>query len=128
MELLIKGAAIGVVASVLGLVIKKNTPELAILLALSAAALILGLGLDLLGTVTDFFDQLLDKAGISSALFTPVLKCMGIGVLARIASDICKDAGNTTAASCVELVATISGVCVSIPLMRTVVEMLESFL
>ena len=128
MELLIKGAALGVIASILVLVIKKNTPELALLLALSAAVLILGLGFSLIDTVTAFLDNLLAKTGISAALFAPVLKCMGIGVVARIASDVCKDAGNTTAASCVELVAAVSGVCVSIPLMRTVIQMLESFL
>ena len=128
MEFLIKGSVIGVIASVLGLLLKKNTPEFALLLTISAAAAIIGFSLSVLGNIKDFVYEIAEKGAVNSALLTPLVKCVGISVCAKLASDICKDAGFSASASAVELVASAAALYAALPLMRAVLKMTESFL
>lgn len=128
MDFLIKGSVIGVVASVIGLMLKKNVPEFALLLTLSAATAILCFAFAVLGDVKEFVLEVAEKGAISSALMSPVLKCAGISVCAKLASDVCKDAGYAASASAVELVASAAALYAALPLMRTVLKMTESFL
>lgn len=128
MDFLIKGSVIGVVASVIGLMLKKNVPEFALLLTLSAATAILCFAFAVLGDVKEFVLEVAEKGAISSALLSPVLKCAGISVCAKLASDVCKDAGYAASASAVELVASAAALYAALPLMRTVLKMTESFL
>lgn len=128
MDFLIKGSVIGVIASVLGLLLKKNAPEFALLLTVSAAAAIIGFALSVLGNIKDFVYELAERGAVSSALLMPLVKCVGISVCAKLASDICKDAGFSASASAVELVAAASALYAALPLMRAVLKMTESFL
>ena len=125
---MIKGSVIGVIASVLGLLLKKNAPEFALLLTVSAAAAIVGFALSILGNIKDFVYELAERGAVSSALLAPLVKCVGISVCAKLASDICKDAGFSASASAVELVAAASALYAALPLMRAVLKMTESFL
>ena len=128
MEFLIKGSVIGVIASVLGLLLKKNAPEFALLLTLSAAAAIIGFALSIMGDIKDFVYEVAERGAVSSVLLTPLVKCVGISVCANLASDICKDAGFSASASAVELVASAAALYAVLPLMRAVLKMTESFL
>ena len=128
MEVLIRAAAIGMIASVIGMLVKKNSPEMALLLSVSAGIIIIGLAINMLSGLKDFIEDLADGAGISHAILLPVIKSIGIGIAGRIASDVCKDAGHSSSASAVELTAAIAAIYVSIPLMRTVIHMLQSFM
>jgi stage III sporulation protein AD len=65
---------IGIVASVIGLILKKNAPEFALLLTISAALAILCFALDIFSELKGFFAEVAESAAISSALLTPVMK------------------------------------------------------
>jgi hypothetical protein len=62
MEILIKVAAVAVAGTVLGLVIKKNSPEMALMLTISLALIALYLAFDTIKAVTDFVTALADQA------------------------------------------------------------------
>jgi len=128
MDFLIKSSVIGVVASVIGLMMKKNVPEFALLLTLSAATAILCFAFAVLGDVRDFLYEVAEKGAVSSAMLSPVLKCVGISVCAKLVSDVCRDAGYAASASAVELVASAAALYAALPLMRAVLKMTESFL
>ena len=128
MEVLLKAAAVAVVGAVLGLVLKKNTPEISLLLSMAISCAVLALGAELLKDVLDFVTSLTEVTNISSASISAVLKAVGIGIVTRIAVDICKDSGQTSAASSVELAGTVTALFVAMPLMETVLEMIRSLL
>ncbi|NLO47101.1 MAG: hypothetical protein GX111_02080 [Clostridiales bacterium] len=128
MEMLIRGAVLGIVASAIGLMIRKNSPEMALLLSISAGIVILYFAFNMLSGVKSFIEELADSAGLSPAILLPVLKNVGIAIAGKLASDICKDADQTASAGAVELVASAAAIYVSIPLMRTVLQMLKSFM
>ena len=128
MDILIRAVILGLVGSTLCLVIKKNSPELGLVLALSIALLVVGLGMELVNTILDFVEVLQDAAGLSPALLTPVIKTVGIGIVTRLAADICKDAGQGAIASTVELAGTVAALYIALPLMQTVFQMIGGLL
>jgi len=128
MDLVIRALILGVVGSVLCLVLKKNSPELGLMLALATALLVMGLGVELIGAIVHFAETLNDAAGLSPALLGPVLKTVGIGILTRLAADICKDAGQGAIASTVELAGTVAALYIALPLMQTVFQMIGGLL
>jgi len=123
-----RAVAIGIVGAVLGLVLKRSNPEIGILLSLSVSLLVLGLGMQVMGAVLEFVDTLQSATNLSPALFGPVLQTVGIGILTRIASDICKDAGQGAIASSLELAGTVVALYIALPLMQTVLQMIGRLL
>ena len=123
-----RAVAIGIVGSVLGLVLKRSNPEIGLLLALAVALLVVGLGARVVGVILDFADTLQAATSLSPALFEPVLQTVGIGILTRISSDICKDAGQGAIASTVELAGTVAALYIALPLMQAVFRMIGGLL
>ena len=103
MELAAKAAALGVCAALMALLLKKSNAELALCLGLGAAAAILLAALGLAEDILDAAERARELSGLSPALFSPVVKCVGIGLICGLGSEACKDAGSGQLASAVEL-------------------------
>lgn len=124
MELIIKSAVAAVVAAVVSLVIKKSNPELSLMLGVLAAAVALYYGCRAIEPVLDMIREFSQSAALSSSFYTPVLKCLGIGIVTQIGSSICKDAGQAAAATGVELCGTAAAVLCTLPLVRSILSMI----
>ena len=125
---LMRTAAAALIAVGLIALLRKNVPELAYLLAA-----VVGLGaalvfLNIFSNIRAFLDSLSGAAGLSQTVTAPVFKAMGIGLVSKLAADLCADAGQGAIASAVELVGTAGAVYVAMPLMRGVFDMIGSLL
>ena len=119
-----KAAALGVGVSAVILLIKKSNPEMALVLGLATGILVLRLAFELISGVGEVIDVAVRLSALEEELVTPVLKCIGIGVVTKLASDTCKDAGSSTIGSAVELVGAASALYVTLPLLKTLVQMI----
>ena len=72
MAILVKIAAVAVAGAILSLVIRKNSPEMSLLLTISLALIAIALAFDLISGVTDFLKSLADTAEISPAVLSIV--------------------------------------------------------
>jgi stage III sporulation protein AD len=126
MTILIKVAAIAVAGAVLGLVIKKNSPDMALMLTISLALIALYLAFDTIKGVTDFITSLADAAQISPAVLTVVLKAVGISIVTKLSSDVCRDAGQSSVASGIELTGSFAALYIALPLFKTVMDMIKT--
>ena len=126
MEILVKAAAVSVVGAVLAIVLKKNSPEMALLLTVSLGCLVLYLAVDVVTNVAQFMDDLSSVAGISSASLAIVMKTVGIAILTKLAAGICSDAGQGSVASALELMGSAAALYIALPLMKTVFQMVSS--
>ena len=124
MAILIKVAAVAVTGAVLGLVIKKNSPEMAIMLTISLALLALFLAFDTIRSVTDFIKSLANAAQISPAVLTVVFKAVGISIITKLSADVCRDAGQSSVASGIELTGAFAALYIALPLFKTVMDMI----
>ena len=58
----------------------------------------------------------------------PLLKAVGVGVVTQISSDICSEGGQKTLARIVELCGVFAAILVTLPLMRTSLEMIREMM
>jgi Stage III sporulation protein AC/AD protein family. len=128
MEMIIKTAAIGITGASIALLLKKSMPEIASLLSIATAIVILFIALDGFLGISKFIEELIDTAGLSSAVVSPVIKTVGIGLITKLSSDICRDSGQSTAGTVVDTAGTIAAITVALPLMKTVFSMISSLI
>ena len=116
--------ALCVVGGILALVLKKTSPEQALLLVLCAAVAGLALLTDGLGELVEFLRELGERSGVSETLFVPLYKTVGIGLVAKVGGDLCRDAGGAALASVVETAGAVCALLAAMPLLRAVLELL----
>ena len=128
MEAMAKLAAVGVTAVVLSAVLKKNTPELALLLVLAAGLWMLALAAQGLGAAVALMEELAQLAGLSEALLEPVFKTVALSILTRLTVEICRSAGEGGAAAFVETAGTVLALLAALPLVRAVAQLMGELL
>ena len=128
MDLMVKVAAGAITAAVLGVVLRKNTPELALLLALAAGLWMVALVADGLGAVVALMEELTSLASLSEELLEPVVKTVALSILTRLTAEVCKSAGEGGVAAFVETAGTVLALVVALPLVRAVVLMMTEML
>lgn len=128
MEAMAKLTAVGVTAVVLSAVLKKNTPELALLLVLAVGVWMLVLVANGLGAVVALMEELADQAGLSETLLEPVVKTVALSILTRLTAEICRSAGEGGVAAFVETAGTVLALLAALPLVRAVAQLMGELL
>ena len=123
-----KVAAAAMVAAVLGVLLRKHVPELALLLTLCAGLWILSAVLDGLGAVAQLMEELRQLAGISEELIEPVVKTVVISVLTKLTVELCRASGEGGVAAFVETAGTVLAIVVALPLVRAVTMLMTEIL
>lgn len=123
-----KIAAVGLTAAVLGTVLRRNTPELALLLVLCAGVWILAAVAGGLGAVVELMEELAGLAGLSEELLEPVVKTVALSILTRLTAEICRCAGESGLAAFVETAGTVLALVVALPLVRAVTVLMAEML
>ena len=116
MEIVIRAAAAAVVGSILALLLRKYTPELSLSVAIVTGTVVVWIGASVCAKVTETLRSLAELGGVTAVYLTPVMKCVGIALVTQLASQICRDAQQGSAASAVELCGTVCALYVSLPL------------
>ena len=124
MEQALQAAAFCVIGALLAVVVKRGSPELALLVTLGTAAAGLLFLAGLLEELTVFLQELSDSGGISHRLLTPLYKTVGIALVVKVGGELCRDAGESALASVVETAGAVCALLVALPLLRTVLELL----
>lgn len=125
---IIKVAAAAVAAAVCAVVVRKQAPELGLVLAACAGAVLLLYCSGALRSVVELMDKLMEAGGISPQVVGPVVKTAGIAIVTRLSADFCRDAKEGGLASAVELAGTALALVAVLPLMTAVVDALAGLL
>ena len=121
-------AALAVAAALCALVVKREAGGAALVLGLAAGAVILGQILGAAEAVRALMDELGERAGLSPAVLDPVIKTVGIAILTRISSEVCRDAGESGIAAAVETAGAVLALWIALPLLRAVLDTVTSLL
>jgi len=123
-ELSIQAAVLCVAAALLALVVKRGSPESALLLTLGAAAVVLLSLAGSLETLVEFLERLVEESGLSRELFIPLYKTVGIALVVKIGGSLCRDAGESALSSVVETAGAVCALLAALPLLRAVLALL----
>lgn len=123
-----KIAVLAIVAALCAVVVKKQAPEIAVVLALTAGTIVLLSCIQSLSKILDFLYELAEFGGISQAVIRPVIKVSGIAIVTKVTVEICKDAKESGLASFVETAGTVLALFTVLPLMAAVLSTLTDLL
>ncbi|MBD5118776.1 MAG: stage III sporulation protein AD [Clostridiales bacterium] len=125
---MIKIAAAAVAAALCAVVVRRQSPEIALVLGIGACALIVLYCSGALTAVMELVDKLAEAGNLSAQAVEPVIKTAGIAIVTRLAADFCKDAQEGGLASAVELAGTALALAAALPLMSAVLDVLTRLL
>ena len=128
MEVMVRVAAVAVTAAVLGAVLRKNTPELSLLLALAAGIWMLSLTANALGSALELLKELTALTGVEEELLRPVVKTVAISLITRLTAEVCRGTGEGGVAAFVETAGTVLALGVSLPMIRAVMILMGELL
>ncbi len=124
MEQVLQAAALCVTASLLAMVVRRGSPETALLLALGAAAVVLAALADPLAQVLAFAEELGRRSGISEELLAPLYKTVAIALVVRVGGSLCRDAGESALGAVVETAGAVCALLAALPLIQTAASLL----
>ena len=122
MDILIKAACLLLVASLIGLLLRKQSPEFSLLINLASVTVVFILSCSIAEELKDAMETVDRMTQNTAALIHPVLKCLAIAFISRISSELCRDASQGAASSAVEFMGTLCALGVSAPLIMSVVK------
>ena len=125
---MIRVAAAAVAAAVCAVVVRKQAPELSLVLTVCAGAVILLYCSGALTAAMELMDKLVTAGGLSEQVVEPVVRTSGIAIVTRLAADFCRDAKEGGLASAVELAGTALALVTVLPLMSAVVDLLTGLI
>lgn len=124
MEQALQAAGLCVAGAVLALVVRRGSPEMALLLVLGTAIpVLLGVS-ESLGQLVVFLKELGEESGLPGELFLPLYKTLGIALVVRVGGSLCRDAGESALAATLETAGAVCALAMALPLLRAVLDLL----
>ncbi len=114
---------IGIIAVILTVTIRQQKPEIAMLVSIVAGLLIFVLIVVKLTSVIDFIKTFSRKADIDATYITILLKIVGIAYIAEFGAEVCKDAGESSIASKIELAGKVTIVILAVPIITSLLDL-----
>jgi stage III sporulation protein AD len=119
---LIAIVGVGIIAALLSIVIKQYKPEFGMYISLIAGVIILLVIIREIAPVLDVINELINAVSLDAAYGAALLKALAICYITQLASDTCRDSGETAIASKIEMAGKLAIVLVSLPLFKGVVD------
>ena len=120
MDVTLQTAAVCVLAAILALVLKKDSPQTALLLTIAAATAAFLFLVAQLDELLRFLREMSELGGIRQEWIGPLYKTIGIALVVKIGGNLCRDAGESALSSVIEISGTICALLVSLPILRMV--------
>lgn len=120
---IIKVAFIGILTALLYALLRQIKPEIAPLLIIGGASVILVMLTDSLLGVSSQVDEMMSLAGIEKENVLILMKALGICVVTQFAADICYDNSCSSVAAAVELAGRVGALALAMPMLKTVAQL-----
>lgn len=124
---IVKIAIIGIVGVLLALQFKSHKPEYGVYVGISIGILIFYYAVQSLEKVMGQLSALQKYMGAGQGYMGILLKVMGITYICEFSAGICKDAGQQSVASQIELLGRLAVMFSGLPVILAVIEQLEEF-
>lgn len=121
-------AGLGIVAAVIIVVLRVQKPEMAVQVSIVTGIVIFLLLASKLSAVLELLEGYADRAGVNTVYFTAVLKIVGIAYVTEFGAEVCKDAGESSIASKIELGGKVMIVLLAVPIMTSLLDLITNIM
>ncbi|MDD4110140.1 MAG: stage III sporulation protein AD [Clostridia bacterium] len=119
---------VGLVTALTVLIVKQVKPEIAVVLGMAGGIVMILMLVDSLTSVISSFSEILKKSGLTSGIFSTVLKIIGVGYITEFSANLCVDAGSSSIADKILLAGKIIILVISMPIISNIIEIVSGLL
>lgn len=119
---IIKIIIIGFVALIIVIILRQYRPEFAVFVSIVAGIIILIMISSRINYVISFVNSIASKTNINTEFIKILIKITGIAILTEFAVSICKDSGEASIASKVDVGGKIIIISLSIPIIKSLLD------
>ncbi len=120
MESVIKICALALICTVAGMLIKQLRGDFSAAVKIAGSVMICGTLTVIAGPVMSEISTVFSESGVTEYTST-VMRALGIAIIAQMTSEICRDCGENSAASGVELAGKIEIFILCLPLISEII-------
>lgn len=113
-------AAAGLVGTVLALILGQYRPEFRMLVTAAVTLLLMAMVLEQLSPVLEQLRSTMELTGLTGNYAAILFKAVGICLLTQLAGDVCRDSGESSIASKIELAGRAAILLTAMPLIQEV--------
>ena len=124
---MIKISCIGLASVMLALKLKSVQSEYAFLVGIAACMVLFGCCMTRLETIFSGLETIRQYLMVNSAYIGIILKVVGIAYISEFSANLCKDAGYGGIASQIEMFGKLSILAMSLPVLTTLLTVIEEF-
>lgn len=121
-------AAIGLCGVVISSMVKGYKPEFATYVIIATVMVLFLMIISKLTIVFEFLGEIYNQIGYGKNFFPIILKVLAVAYIADFTAQICKDSGETAIAGKVELAGKVMIFYLAIPVMMSVMELINKML
>lgn len=123
-----KAAAAALITVILSLALGKQEKDIGAILSIAVCSMVMVSVLIYLEPVLDFLRELEALGDLQGDFLGILLKALGIGLVAEIASGVCSDAGNGSLGKTIHMLGSAAILYLSLPVFRAFMDMLSRIL
>ncbi len=123
---ILKVVLLGIAVAVIGMVLKKQQPEFALLISLVTGLVIMVIILAKMGGIIVAIESLAKKSGLQNEQTSLIIKTIGIAYIGEFGSRICADAGESALASKIQAMGKVIVLAMAVPLLAGIMELIVS--
>lgn len=116
-------AGIAIAAAAIAVLLKRYNNVYSLLIGLAAGLLIFFMILNQIQPIFDEINKLMNGTKTDPKYVSILFKCLGVCFVSQIASDACRDAGETAIASKVELAGKFTVLLIALPLFGEIADL-----
>ncbi len=121
-------AGIGIIAAGFIIILKQYRPEYAFGAALAAGILLLLYTVTLLSGIFEQIKTFVSLSGIENEKYQILLRCLGICMVTKAASEVCKDCGQASISSKIDLAGKTVVLFTAMPLFGEIIGLIKELI
>lgn len=125
---IIQIGAIGIIAVILIVAIKKEAPQISLIISIVTGAIIFIIIVPKLSAVLDMITKLTENINIDLKYISVIIKIIGVAYISQFCSQICIDAGESSIASKIELAGKVLIMVISMPVLLGLVDLIMTMM
>ena len=116
--------ATGVLSAMLAITIKKQSPEIAIVITVAASVLIFIMVLPMVAQTVSVLSRVGEMLEGGGQYVSLALRVIGVAYMAELGASVCSDAGETAIAAKIDFAGKVCIVVLSIPILKGIFDLL----
>lgn len=125
---IIQVVALGLVVAVFAVLLRQERPEMALMLAFGFGVVIFLMVFAKLGAIVAVFQDVTRRAQVDELYLVTLLKILGIAYIAEFGAQVCRDSGEGTVASKIELAGKVLIMIMALPILAAILEVIVRLL